>query len=197
MSAGDVVLISMRGTVTPGNVKIANTFHYAMLVGSGVPDMPSMVANFEAVIGTLIMAALCNGYKCDSIEGVVISGPSTGLQAFGTAIPGNNATGGGTQEDNAYCLVMQRKTGFAGRKGMGRIFFSPVPDTVFDTSGKVLVLPAAFTAISAAYTTNLLDALGQGYQPVLFEKVGPGQTPVIQTAYSNRAGIRKHRRYKP
>ncbi len=77
------------------------------------------------------------------------------------------------------------------------MFIGPILNTVFNEAGLMVTPPAAIGAFETYQTYVGLDGTGQGYNPVLYNPTGPGVSFIVQGGHSERAGIRRHRRFKP
>ena len=196
MSTADTVLVVTKGIGEDGAVSIVNTFHYLMDDGSGVPDLPTFLDNFDLVVLQPITAIMSEEYTCISIVATVVFGPSLGQQAELVGPPHGAGLLAGNPAPYTSCLVLTRSAGVAFRAGKGRVFISPVLDSVFADDGKLNTLPAAINGAVDAMRAVPVDASANAYRSCLFHSDPPAQLVISKSGVSGRMGIRKHRRWR-
>lgn len=191
---GDIVGVVVKAH--SGTTKIANTFYYEITQGGGSPDLPGFASDFTTLVLNIIMQAVCNPVELDEVIYTVVHGPNKAQQFIDTSVQGSNGSLANVMEDLAYAIVIQRSDGTASRDGRGRLFLSGIPDTMFNTEGRLIGAEGPYVTIANAMKGALTDTMGATYRPVLFHRDPPGTTAINTTAVSHRAGIRKHRRFQ-
>lgn len=191
---GDIVGVVVKAH--SGTTKIANTYYYEITQGGGSPDLPGFAADFTTLVLNVTMQQVCTLVELDEVIYTVVHGPNKAQQYIDTSVSGSPGSLANAMEDLAYSIIIQRSDGTASRDGRGRLFLSGIPDSMFDTEGRLIGNPQPYVGIANAMKGALTDTMGATYRPVLFHRDPPGTTPINTTAVSHRAGIRKHRRFQ-
>lgn len=195
MATGDLILSQIIGRTTTGSVHIISTHHYSADPGTGIPQLESYALDFGDTMWTPIRACITTAFHVEIIKHVVVFGPNAGLQYLDAAYTGQTGDLGVLSEDYAYAVVMQRSDGTAQRAGHGRFFMAPIANTVFDEAGLMVAAPAGLAALEANMLLPLADSSANVYRPVVANAAGD-RTQIFVTGHSQRAGIRKHRRFR-
>lgn len=191
---GDIVGVVVKQHVN--TVTMAATFYYEITQGGGSPDLQGFSSDFTTLVLNKMMALQTSAVTLDDIICTVVHGPNKGQQFVDSSQSGSVGQVATAGEDLAYALIIQRTDGTASRDGRGRLFLGGVADTTFSTEGRRQAPDPAQQDLADAMKGALTDSNGATYRPVLFHRDPPGTTPINTTKISQRAGIRKHRRYK-
>jgi hypothetical protein len=191
---GDIIGVVVKAH--SGTTKIANTFYYEITQGGGSPDLIGFASDFTTLVLNKIMQQVCQPVILNEVIYTVVHGPNKGQQYVDNSNDGSRGVLVSTMEDLAYAVVIQRSDGTATRDGRGRLFLSGIPDSTFNTEGKMIVDETTFQDVCEGMKQALTDSNGATYRPVLFHRDPPGTTAINTTGVSIRAGIRKHRRFQ-
>lgn len=195
--AVDIAEIVLRGTDPTASVSFVNTFHYSSPDPAVTYDLTTLSASFITTVLAPFLALVTTDYICTELKTTIIFGPHAGQQFVDGSVVSSHGANGASSEDYAYALVVRRGDGTATREGRGRLFVGPVKDTYFDVKGFLIGTTVGLPALEAALLVSLNSGTAGNYTPCLFHRNPPGVTPIIISGHSFRAGIRKHRRYKP
>jgi len=192
----NVLEIVLEGKGATDGVPIINTFYYAE-VPSGTEDLPSFAANWKLNFFADFKTMVTTEWEGVQAKYTFINGPLIGVQYIDFTIAGVTGTLGGPTADYSQAFMVRRSGPTNNRKDRGRLFIAPVQRAVFNDAGQLIAPPAALAAVLADVIAVIPDTPGNNYFPVLWSKALTIATPVVVAGYSQRAGIRKKRRFKP
>lgn len=174
--------------------EVVNTFHYddgGSIVS--ISDLQAWLNTFETAIIPHYVGMLSSTYHYSECDAVMVAGTSTGISATAFALTGAAGLVAGTPSPIMNCAILKRLTGIAKRYGRGRLFVSPVPETLIDQNGKMnlpMTGAAAFITAAIAVITNG----SQSANPCLWDPISHGTTFITAMAVAAYSGQRRSRR---
>jgi len=192
MAVDDIVRVDAVGR-GPQSEAVVNTFHYRQNTGGVDVNLEAFITAFLANMQIPLTGCLTLDYILDYVEATFITGANQGIFEH------TDVAAGGLKDEDPLpmqvAIVIKRQAGIKTRRGLGRIFLSPVPAAWVDINGNVDVGQTELTSIADA----MLDTVSDGtvdMVPTLFHKSTSEWTDISFTGVAATAGSRRSRRVR-
>jgi hypothetical protein len=186
----------------PQHESIVNTFHYEWDNAADLAASGQAVAEaWELVFSGDWFNMFTTSYKYVKTHAQCILGVNVGVQGDSFAFAGNLGSNGANGELYT-ALIIKKLTAFAGRRFRGRLFISPVPDSLFDVNGALVGDTTLFDNVGVLLSSPISitsgPEVGSDMLPMCSgNAVIPSKMTIINYAIGNTIAMRRSRRIRP